>query len=123
MVASHEAAISNALGRERGPALSLTVLEAFDSHPIGRGDERRFGCPLPACAAKPRDRAHQSLGVNTATGLWLCHRCGARGKLTERWEARPWREIRRRRAREAFALAPAPTPGHAASAAELGPML
>jgi hypothetical protein len=109
--------------RPRVPTLSLADLEAFDLRPAGRGDERRFCCPLPACAEKPRDRAHQSLGVNTVTGLWLCHRCGARGKLAERWEHRPWREVRRRRAREAFALAPAPVPGHTASAAALGPML
>jgi hypothetical protein len=112
----------------RGVALSLAELEAFDPRPAGApgGAERRFCCPLPACADKPRDRAHQSLGANVATGLWLCHRCGARGKLTERWERReerPWREVRRRRALDAFALAPAPAPGRAASAAELSPML
>jgi hypothetical protein len=47
--------------------LSLADLEATDPRPSGRGDERRFCCPLPACAEKPRDRAHQSLGANTAT--------------------------------------------------------
>jgi hypothetical protein len=107
----------------RALALSLVDLEAFDPRPAGGRDERRFCCPLPACSEKPRDRAHQSLGVNVASGLWLCHRCGARGKLTERREVRPWREARRRRALEAFALAPALAPGRAASAAELGPML
>jgi hypothetical protein len=107
----------------RGPGLSLAELEAADPRPSGRGDERRFCCPLPACADKPRDRAHQSLGANVATGLWLCHRCGARGKLTERQEPRPWRAARRRRAREAFALAPAPAPGRAASAPGLDSML
>jgi hypothetical protein len=110
----------------RSPALSLAELEAFDPHPAGAGDERRFCCPLPACAGKPRDRAHQALGVNVATGLWLCHRCGARGKLAERWERReerPWREARRRRALEAFALAPPPASGRAASAGGLEDML
>ena len=123
MAGPFEAAAAGTPAHARGPALSLADLEAFDPHPTGRGDERRFGCPLPACAAKPRDRAHQSLGVNTATGLWLCHRCGARGKLAERWEQRPMRELRRRRALEAFALAPLPDSGRAASAAEFGPML
>jgi hypothetical protein len=107
----------------RGPGLSLAELEAADPRPSGRGDERRFCCPLPACADKPRDRAHQSLGANVTTGLWLCHRCGARGKLAERWEPRPWREVSRRRALEAFALAPPPAPGRAASAAGLESLL
>jgi hypothetical protein len=123
MTAPSEVAAPAAPAPERGPALSLADLEAFDPHPVGRGDERRFCCPLPACAAKPRDRVHRSLGVNTATGLWLCHRCGARGKLRERWEERPWREVRRRRVLEAFALADTPAPGHAASTAELASML
>jgi hypothetical protein len=109
--------------RPGGAVLSLADLEAFDPQPAGRGDERRFSCPLPACAQKPRDRAHQSLGVNIATGLWLCHRCGSRWKLRERWEGRPWREVRRRRALEAFTLADPPAPGHAASTAALASML
>jgi hypothetical protein len=49
---------------ECAPALSLADLEAFDPRPAGAGRERRFGCPLPACRDKPRDRAHQSLSVN-----------------------------------------------------------
>ena len=40
------------------------------------GEARRPGAPV-ACASTSETRA------------WLCHRCGATGKLTERWEAPP----------------------------------
>jgi Toprim domain len=108
------------------PPLSLTDLEAFDPHPAGADRERRFCCPLGACRDKPRDRAHQSLSVNAETGLWTCFRCGAGGKLTERWASRRWvptAQRRRATALRAFRVPPAPQPGQAASAAELGPML
>jgi Toprim-like len=99
------------------PALSLADLEAADPRPAGQGDERRFCCPLPACAEKPRDRAHQSLCVNVASGLWLCNRCGARGKLTDRWQASPG--YRREAALRAFRLPPDPQRGAADSAPDL----
>jgi hypothetical protein len=105
---------------ERAPALSLADLEAFDARPAGGGRERRFCCPLPACGGKPRDRAHQSLSVNTQTGDWLCFRCGAAGRLVERW--RPARELRRERAVRAFRLAPEAMRGHAESAPQLAPL-
>jgi hypothetical protein len=98
------------------PALSLADLEAFDLRPAGAGRERRFCCPLPACRDKPRDRAHQSLCVNVETGLYLCNRCQARGKLTERWERRSVQQIRWAQARARFALPPERQPGTAASA-------
>lgn len=101
----------------RAPALSLADLEAFDAHPSGGGRERRFCCPLPACRDKPRDKAHQSLGVNTETGGWVCFRCGGKGKLVERW--RPAREYRRAAGLRSFRLAPEPEQGGAASAARL----
>lgn len=109
------------------PALSLAELEAFDPHPAGAGAERRFCCPLPGCQDKPRDRAHQSLCANVESGAWLCNRCGATGKLAERWEARPrltGAQRRREVARRAFALPPEPPgPGRADSAPLLAPLL
>lgn len=86
--------------------LSLADLEAFDlCAPAGAG-ERRFCCPLPACAGKPRDAAHRTLSVNVQTGAWHCFRCDARGVLREHW--RPARERTRLQLRQAFALAPTP---------------
>lgn len=68
--------------------LSLSELESFDSRSSARGRERRFLCPV--CGQnKPRDAAHRSLAVNTETGGFLCHRCQAKGRLKEFWEARP----------------------------------
>jgi Toprim-like len=107
-------------GAERAPALALADLEAFDPRPSGSGRERRFCCPLPACGGKPRDRAHQSLSVNTESGDWLCFRCGVAGRLAERW--RPAREFRRARAVRAFRLAPEAARGHAESAPQLAPL-
>ena len=108
---------------ERGsktPPLSLVDLEAFDARPSGGGRERRFGCPLGACRDKPRDRAHQSLSVNTDTGDWTCFRCGGAGRLVERW--RPAWEARRERALRPFRLAPERARGHAESAPQLAPL-
>ena len=103
------------------PRLSLAQLEAFDPHSSGAGAERRFDCPLPACADKPQDRAHQSLCLNTGSGLWTCFRCGARGQLVEHWAARPTsarevREARRQAALRAIRIPPERQPGTAASA-------
>lgn len=62
--------------------LSLADLEAFDPNARGSGRERRFCCPL--CGdEKPKDAAHRSLGANTQTGTWNCHRCGEKGLLLE----------------------------------------
>jgi Toprim-like len=87
--------------------LSLADLEAFDPGAPERGAQRRFLCPLPACSAKRPDAAHRSLCVNTASGAWLCHRCGAHGTVRERWNTEPRRSPRERaRAalRQAFAV-------------------
>jgi Toprim-like len=104
----------------RSPALALADLEAFDARPSGGGRERRFCCPLEACRDKPRDRAHQSLSVNTESGDWLCFRCGGAGRLVERW--RPAREVRRARALRPFRLPPERARGHAESAPQLAPL-
>ncbi len=61
--------------------LSLAELKSFDSHARG-GREQRFCCP--SCGRdKPRDTTHRSLAVNANTGVWLCHRCGEKGLLSE----------------------------------------
>ena len=87
------------------PVLSLADLEAFDSYAPARGRERRFCCPLPACADKRRDGRHRSLGVNLETGQWNCHRCGAAGLLREHWPHKePRFNARRASSRRAFAL-------------------
>jgi hypothetical protein len=75
--------------------MTLADLETFDPHARSAGSRRRFLCPL--CGRdKPRDATHRSLSLETATGLWLCHRCQAKGKLEG---ARDERRSRRDRAR------------------------
>ena len=84
---------------------SLRQLEEFDSHAPSGGAERRFLCPL--CGeGKPKDAAHRSLGVNTQSGVWVCHRCGAKGKLAEWKSEKPldFRSVRRQKLRRAFSL-------------------
>jgi len=67
--------------------LSLSELKRFDTRAPSRGDNRRFLCP--GCGdSKPKDAAHRSLCANIETGLWVCKRCGERGKLTEYWTCR-----------------------------------
>jgi hypothetical protein len=92
------------------PALSLADLEAFDPQapPAGQDGERRFLCPLAACADKPADDAHRCLSLNVATGLWTCYRCDAGGKLRDHWTERPLERRSRSRAAaaRAFALPP-----------------
>lgn len=81
--------------------LSLADLEAFDPRAPANGRERRFCCPLPGpCEGKRVDRTHRSLAVNTETGAWHCHRCGASGLLREFWtEREPVSRKERARAR------------------------
>jgi hypothetical protein len=102
------------------PALSLAELDAYDPHPGGAGAERRYCCPLDVCRGKPIDRQHQSLCVNVESGAWICNRCGATGKLRERWEDGPSRLLSlRERRRQAFArslvIRHAPAPGRSSS--------
>ena len=62
--------------------LSLQTLNGFDPRTSLHGRECRFCCPT--CGGdKPRDAGHRSLSVNLVTGLFICHRCGAKGKLGE----------------------------------------
>lgn len=71
--------------------LTLAELESFDPYASSHGRERRFLCPLPACADKPQDASHRSLALNTDTGAWICHRCQAVGLLQEKWTPSPRR--------------------------------
>ena len=84
------------------PILSLADLEAFDPHAPAGGRERRFTCPLPACADKPKGPSHRSLSLNVATGEWTCYRCSAGGQLREHWQTRN----RQADVRRAFGLPP-----------------
>lgn len=89
--------------------LSLRQLEEFDPRApqksSGGGAERRFLCPL--CGeGKPKDSAHRSLGLNTQSGAWVCHRCGEKGKLAE-WKDENLlnaKTLRRQKLRRAFSL-------------------
>jgi hypothetical protein len=96
------------------PILSLADLERADPQAPTVDGERRFCCPLPACADKPVDQAHRTLSVNTATGLWTCYRCQAGGKLQEHWTPLgDRRSLQRQRLAQAFTLPPpavAPSP-------------
>lgn len=85
------------------PTLSLAQLEAGDPNARSGANETRFLCPLPACADKQRGARHRSLSVNNASGAWRCARCGAGGKITEKWQRRE-RLTPRARARRAFSL-------------------
>lgn len=98
--------------------LSLEALRAADPHaptPTGKS-EWRFSCPLSTCAGKKTDSAHRSMAVNSRTGAYHCHRCGADGKLTEYWTERNKRprindrNTARARMRAAFGLNSAPDP-------------
>jgi hypothetical protein len=95
--------------------LSLAELELHDPNPSGHGVERRFLCPFPACADHQR-REHKNLAANIESGLWVCKRCGASGKLTEKWQrrqqVRPMRVLRLgpyEKARRAMGLAGSPS--------------
>lgn len=57
---------------------SMAEITASDAGLSGE-TERRHRCPSPACAGKPG----RSLAVNTAKGVYICHRCGAAGQLAD----------------------------------------
>ena len=86
------------------PILTLADLEAFDPRASGGSRERRFCCPLPACAGKPIDAAHRTVSVSVATGAWTCYRCGGSGKLRRHWQ--PLAQARQIQLRRAFSLSP-----------------
>ncbi len=68
--------------------IGLSDLETFDPRARSTGTERRFCCPF--CGdGKPKDVAHRSMGVNTTSGAFVCHRCHASGLLSEFWTRTP----------------------------------
>lgn len=91
-------------------ALSLADLERNDPTARDHGTERRYLCPLPACAEHQRPASHRSLSLNATTGAWHCHRCHASGLLTDYQADAPKRAATRRprpsRALEALATLP-----------------
>jgi len=106
------------------PVLSFAELEQHDPRPTGHGAERRFLCPFPACADHQRHE-HKNLAANIESGLWECKRCGASGKLTEKWErpqprARALRVGPYEKARRAMGLVSAPVGGSHQSRAGAG---
>jgi hypothetical protein len=85
--------------------MEVLTLAEIEQHDPGR--ERRYLCPLPACADKQNPHHHRSLALNTDTGAYVCHRCGVKGKIRERWtdRGRPSALSSRARARAAFTRA------------------
>ncbi len=66
----------------RGVVLTWQALREYDPEPYRAGGQERYLCPF--CGdGKPRDRAHRCFAVDPPTGAFLCHRCGARGKLRD----------------------------------------
>lgn len=60
--------------------LTLSSLRDFDPHPVVSGDWERSLCPL--CGSdKPRDNNHRSFVRPVADLGYICHRCGATGRL------------------------------------------
>lgn len=88
------------------PCLSLADLKAIDPHAPAHRKERRFLCPLDACAHVRQDAGHRSLSVNMVSGLWQCFRCGASGRLVEHTQPRSRSQIQRSKLDRMFALTP-----------------
>ncbi len=81
--------------------MSLAELESYDAGAKRSGVNRRFCCE--DCGGnKPRDDAHRTMCVNTDSGAYLCHRCGKKGLLTEKW-TKPTFTPRKVRTAAAFA--------------------
>jgi hypothetical protein len=62
---------------------------------------------------KPRDTAHRSLALNIDTGAYLCHRCGVKGVVREKWSKPSFtpRKVRAAAAlARAFSIEPTPPP-------------
>ncbi len=70
--------------------MMLAELRAHDPNG-GRGTTggKHYLCPLPACAAYMNPRKHRSFSVNESTGVYLCHRCNAKGILGDFADRQP----------------------------------
>jgi hypothetical protein len=85
--------------------ITLADLERYDATaPPARGDERRFCCPLEACAEKPIDASHRTFCLNVESGAWTCQRCHQSGKLDDGQDAPPQEQRERQRLQRAFAV-------------------
>lgn len=71
----------------------------------GRGN--RWLCPTPECAAHTDPRRHRSVEIVPDSGLWVCHRCHAKGQLREMWKPMEDKPFEPRRVRDARARAEA----------------
>lgn len=60
--------------------LTLADLRAFDATPQGNGKWQRFLCPLCG-SGKTNEAAHRCLTVDVSSFGFVCHRCGAKGRL------------------------------------------
>ncbi len=92
--------------------LSLADLESYDPHAKKHGSEWRLLC-VKCGDGKPRDTAHRSLALNIDTGAYLCHRCGVKGVIREKWSKPSFtpRKVRTAAAlARAFSVEPTPPP-------------
>ena len=65
---------------EKQEAVSLAQFYAFDNSPVYMGTRTRFLCMF--CGhGKPADDSHRSMSVNEAEGVFICHRCNAKGRF------------------------------------------
>lgn len=95
-----------------GPILDMATLRAYDPEANLKAAQARACCPL--CGdSHPKDAEHRSLSLNTATGLYNCKRCSAKGKLKDYWQPREqsastFARNSNRPARRVIATAPPP---------------
>jgi hypothetical protein len=92
--------------------LSLADLESYDPHAKKSGSEWRLLC-VKCGDGKPRDTAHRALALNIDTGAYLCHRCGVKGVIREKWSKSSFtpRKVRTAAAlARAFSVEPTPPP-------------
>lgn len=95
---------------DAGQAIARADVEAHDTRAEWRDNARiRTLCPFPACAGYTGPE-HRSLSIDTATGLYKCHRCKAAGKLRDYWEERPATSPARRKQAAALRAVTAPPP-------------
>jgi hypothetical protein len=62
--------------------ISLVELRSFDPGAREKMGSTRFCCPL-CHGDRVKDSSHRSLAVSLESGVWFCHRCKARGVLSE----------------------------------------
>jgi hypothetical protein len=76
--------------------MTLEDLERYDPHAPLAHLNRPFCCPF--CGdGHPLDASHRSLKLHVETGRYICHRCGAKGRLEQPWQDRVFRKSRRQK--------------------------